>query len=85
MPFILFPLKATNMKKRGLSGLRLTPETVQGMTMREIRDLIDNLSSDNTEENPLRETTPGKRHYGYGGGHGGGHGNGKRKQKGSEQ
>lgn len=54
----------------------ITPETIQGMTMREIRDLIDSLSSDSTEENTPPGGAPEKGQHGYGGGYGNGYGGG---------
>ena len=53
----------------------ITPETVQGMTMREIRDLIDRLSNgDPNGTSPAGETSPvHDRGCGGHGGHGGGH------------
>ena len=48
----------------------MTPEKVQSMTMREIRELIDSLSADKENE----ESTYNNRGYGNHG-HGGGHGN----------
>lgn len=52
----------------------ITPETIQGMTMREIRELIDTLSSDPTDENPPSDNC-GNGHHGYSNGHGGNHEN----------
>lgn len=59
----------------------ITPETVQGMTMREIRDLIDTLSTDNTNENSSYASWEKGQH---GNGHGGGRRNGRRGQNTSE-
>lgn len=55
------------------------PEDVQGMTMREIRDLIERLSGDVSEEMP-EDDSQGM----YGGGHGGGHHGRGRGHHGSE-
>lgn len=52
----------------------ITPEMVQGMTMREIWELIDSLSAAAGEDSPYSSWGDG--HHGHGGGHGGGHGNG---------
>lgn len=49
----------------------ITPEAVQGMTMRELRDMIDRLSSGGGS-NSLQSGGWGSGHHGYGGGHGGG-------------
>ncbi len=46
----------------------ITPEAVQGMTMREIRDRIDCLSSGGSDSPPSGGWGGG--HHGYGGGHG---------------
>ena len=48
----------------------VTPEAVQGMTMREIRDMIDRLSSDSGSDSPPSGSW-GNGHHGNGGGHGG--------------
>lgn len=56
----------------------ITVEDVQGMTMREIRDLTEALSSGGTDQ-VSPDSNRGHGH-GYGGGHGGGRGNGKRKE-----
>lgn len=48
----------------------ITPEAVQGMTMREIRDRIDCLSSGGSDSPPSGGWIGG--HHGYGGGHGNG-------------
>lgn len=48
----------------------ITPETVQGMTMREIRDRIDRLSSDGNSD-ALQPGSQGNGHHGNGNGHGG--------------
>lgn len=47
----------------------ITPEEIQGMTMREIRDLTAALQSEN-ENNELPPTTNGRGHHGNGKGHG---------------
>ena len=47
----------------------ITPEAVQGMTMREIRDRIDLLSSGGGRDSPPTGGRSGG-HHGYGGGHG---------------
>lgn len=49
----------------------ITPEAVQGMTMREIRDWIDRLSSDGDSDAP-QSGGWGNGHHGNGSGHGGG-------------
>jgi len=49
----------------------ITPEAVQGMTMREIRDRIDRLSSDGGSDAP-QPGGQGNGHHGNGSGHGGG-------------
>lgn len=54
----------------------ITPETIQNMSMREIRELVDSLSIDNTNENPSHNNW-GNGPHGYGNGHGGGYGNGR--------
>lgn len=52
----------------------ITPETVQGMTMREIRELIESLSADSEHEtSPYNNRGDG--HHGQGDGHGNGWGN----------
>lgn len=48
----------------------ITPEAVQSMTMREIRDRIDLLSSGGGRDSPPSGGW-GNEHHGYGGGHGG--------------
>lgn len=48
----------------------ITPEAVQGMTMREIRDIIGRLSSDGDSDAP-QPGNWGNGHHGNGGGHGG--------------
>ena len=53
----------------------ITAEEVKGMTMREIRDLAEYLSSGGTEEMP-----PDTKGHGYGHGHGWGRGKGKREE-----
>ena len=63
-------------KYRAFLELRLlapdiTPEAVQGMTMREIRDMIDRLSSGGGSDCP-QSGGWGNGHHGNGGGHGGG-------------
>lgn len=62
-------------KYRAFLELRLfdpdiTPETVQGMTMREIWDLTGRLAADNENENPSYGSWENG-HYGHGVGHGG--------------
>lgn len=52
----------------------ITPEAVQGMTMREIRETIDCLSSNGSNDAP-QPGGWGNGHHGYGGGHGAGWGN----------
>ena len=52
----------------------ITPEAVRGMTMREIREMIDCLSSNGGNDAP-QPGGWGNGHYGYGGGHGAGWGN----------
>ena len=47
----------------------ITPETVQEMTMREIRDLIDRLSTDSGNNSSSYDNQQNG-HHGYGGGHG---------------
>lgn len=49
----------------------ITPEAVQGMTMREIRDRIDRLSSDGGSDAPQPDGQ-GNGHHGSGSGHGSG-------------
>lgn len=51
----------------------ITPEMVQGMTMREIQDRINSLLSEGGEDPPAYPEW-GSGHHGPGGGHGGGHG-----------
>lgn len=51
----------------------VTPETVQGMTMREIWDLIDRPAADDGEDPSYGNW--GNGHHGHGGGHGNGWGN----------
>lgn len=53
----------------------ITPEAVQGMTMREIRDRIVRLSSGGSRDSPPSGGWGGG-HHGNGGGHGAGWGNG---------
>lgn len=65
-------------KYRAFLELRLldpdiTPEAVQGMTMREIRELIDSLSVDNESDTSSYDIEENGHH-----GHGGGHGNRRR-------
>lgn len=52
----------------------ITPEAAQGMTMREIRETIDCLSSNGSNDAP-QPGGWGNGHHGYGGGHGAGWGN----------
>ena len=58
----------------------ITPETVQGMTMRKIRELIDSLSSDSGNDTTSYNNR-GNGHHGYGGGHRNGWRNGKTEQQ----
>lgn len=58
----------------------ITPEMIQQMTMREIREYLESLSGDNTKENTSSENN-GSGTHGCGNGHGEGHGNGKRKNQ----
>lgn len=51
----------------------ITPEMVQGMTMREIQDRINSLLSEGGEDPPAYPEW-GSGHHGPGGGHGGGYG-----------
>lgn len=60
----------------------ITPETVQGMTMREIRDLINELSPDGGSEAQPADTE-GCKQQGAGNGHGCGHGNGHGNRRGN--
>lgn len=62
-----------------LLDTEITPETVQGMTMREIQDLIHRLSGED-DEAPYNNCGNGR--HGYGGGHrnGKGQGNGRTEQ-----
>lgn len=55
----------------------ITPEEVQGMTMREIRELIGRLSAD-SDKDTLLYGKWGNGHHGCGGGHGNGRRNGRR-------
>ncbi len=48
----------------------ITPEKIQGMTMREIRDLLRALYAQNTDKQPEDGFLHGE-HHGYGNGHGG--------------
>lgn len=54
----------------------ITPQTVQGMTMREIRDLVDSLSAGG-EKDSSSYSGRGNRHHRHGGGHGRGWENGE--------
>lgn len=56
----------------------ITPETVQGMTMREIRDRIRRLSGTG-EDDEAPYNNRGNGHHGYGCGHGNGNGRGNRR------
>lgn len=75
-------------KYRAFLELRLldpeiTPETVQGMTMREIRDLIRRLSGDGEDdEAPYNNRGNGPHGHGCGRGYGNGRGNGRTGQQG---
>lgn len=61
----------------------ITPETVQGMTMREIRDLIRRLSGyGEDDEAPYHNRGNGHHGYGCGRGYGNGRGNGRMGQQG---
>lgn len=57
----------------------ITVEDVQGMTMREIRDLAENLSSGGTDHTPP-DHNRGHGQHGYGGGYGGGRGKERREE-----
>lgn len=64
----------------------ITPETVQGMTMREIRDLIRRLSGDGEDdEAPYNNRGNGAHGHGGGRGCGNGRGNGRMGQQGISQ
>ena len=54
----------------------ITPEKVQGMTMREIRELTDSLSGDGENDTSTYDDR-GNGHHGHGGGHGNGWRNGR--------
>ncbi len=58
----------------------ITPETVQGMTMREIWELIDSLTANS--KNEASSNNQGNGHHGHGDGHGNGWRNGGTKQRG---
>lgn len=60
----------------------ITPETVQGMTMREIREMIDRLTADSGNE-ALSSNNQGSGHHGHGGGYGNGRRNGRMEQSGN--
>ncbi len=61
----------------------ITPETIQGMTMREIRELINELAAERGDDTPIYEN-PGNGNHGngncYGNGHGRGRQNGKKRK-----
>lgn len=55
----------------------ITPEEIRGMTMREIRDFIDRLTTD-TDNATQADKDREQGHHGFGNGYGGGRGNGKK-------
>lgn len=61
----------------------ITPEIVQNMTMREIRELIDRLSDDN-DNTTSSYSQQGNGHHGYGNNYKRGQGNGRENQDGCE-
>lgn len=62
----------------------ITPEAVREMTMREIRDLIERLSTD-SENNPSSYDNRQNGHYGHGGGDGRGWRHGRTEQQSAEE
>lgn len=61
----------------------ITPEAVQGMTMRQIREMIDRLTSDQGATAPS-SPSQGNGHHGHGAGHGNGRRNARAKVSGSK-
>ncbi len=59
----------------------ITPEAVQGMTMRQIREMIDRLTSDQGTVAPS-SNSQGNGHHGHGAGHGNGRRNARAKMSG---
>ncbi|MCI8516411.1 MAG: hypothetical protein HFG75_06030 [Hungatella sp.] len=60
----------------------ITAETIQEMSMREIRELLERLSTDSEEPSSDRSRENG--HHGHGRGHGDGWGRGRREQRGGQ-
>lgn len=61
----------------------ITPETIQKMTMREVRDLMDHLPQDHENETQLHDYR-GQGRHGFGNGYGNGRESGRKRQGNSE-